>query len=195
MKLKDYGDELCAGKVLQESPDVPVDPPFRDERGAITNVWLSGCQSVAVITSKARTIRANHVHTTDWHVAHVVTGRVWYYWRDGHGTLHRRVYEAGDSFYSGPGEPHAMAFPVDTTFITVARNVRDHETHESDLVRTVVIDDSVFDAEEARQTGVVQARYNDAAAMERLSSVINPSWFRRLTSSVTGTVRRLAGRS
>ena len=168
MKLKDYGDELCAGKVVQDGPDVPVDPPFRDERGAITNVWLSGCQSVAVITSAARTIRANHVHTTDWHVAHVVTGRVWYYWKDGHGVLNRRVYGPGESFYSGPGEPHAMAFPEATTFITVARNVRDHETHESDLVRTVVIDDSVFDVDDQVRYGIVQASHNDAAAMERL---------------------------
>jgi hypothetical protein len=41
---------------------------------------------------------------------------------------------------------HAMFFPVESTFITFAKNRRDHENHESDLVR-VKLADVIFNKE------------------------------------------------
>lgn len=147
MMLKQFGDIIVNDNRMPTVVGIPLDAPFVDERGQIQNIWLSGCQSVAVITSKERTIRANHVHTTDWHTSYVVAGIVWYYERLPNGSVAKFEFGPGTSFFTGPGVEHAMAFPVDTVFVTCARNVRDHEHHESDVRRVQLIDESVFDPE------------------------------------------------
>ena len=49
-------------------------------------------------------------------------------------------------FFTPPMVEHAMFFPVESTFITFAKNRRDHENHESDLVR-VKLADVIFNKE------------------------------------------------
>lgn len=146
--LKAFGDTIVdhpSDAPWESNPSVPLDNPFVDSRGSIQNLWLSGCQSVAVIESRAETIRANHVHTTDWHATYVVSGLVLYYWRDEDGGVRMRAYKAGDSFFTPPGFEHAMAFPIKTTIVTCSRNVRDTAHHESDVRRVALIDSTVFD--------------------------------------------------
>jgi hypothetical protein len=42
-------------------------------------------------------------------------------------------------FFTPPLVEHAMFFPIDTVFLTFAKNVRDTEHHESDVVRIPII--------------------------------------------------------
>lgn len=110
--------------------------PFLDDRGSIVNLTTTGTQSVAVITSKAGSVRAKHRHP-DEHTAYVVSGRVQYHERgrpdcpDGYSE-----YGPGDFFHTLGGVDHAMKFLEDTVLVTIASGVRDHENHESGLIRT-----------------------------------------------------------
>lgn len=117
--------------------DVPLDTPFVDERGSIQNLVLKPVTSVAVITSRRGTVRANHYHKTDWHYAYVVSGKILYFERDvGSSEMPvPRTFGAGKMFFTPPMREHAMVFAEDTTFVTMAKNVRSHESHEADLVR------------------------------------------------------------
>lgn len=121
---------------------IPLDPPFVNQNGEIQNILLERFTSVALITSVAGAVRANHYHLTDWHYAYVVSGRVEYYHRP-IGSRERpkhETYAAGQMFFTPPNMEHAMFFPEPTAFLTFAKNVRDHEHHEADLVRVPLIE-------------------------------------------------------
>jgi hypothetical protein len=119
------------------SPRVPLPSPFVDARGGIQNVLLRPCRSVAFITSTHGSVRANHYHRTDWHYAFVVRGRVLYFEREIGATEipKPRIFITGECFFTPPMREHAMLFDTDTEIVTMAKNARDHESHESDVVR------------------------------------------------------------
>lgn len=126
-------------------PIVPLGPGFVDWRGRITNLTTKGATSVAVLTSKAGSSRASHVHKTDDHLAFVISGQVEYWWQDGvvneagafepSGKTRKVVAEEGQAFYTPPWVAHTMFFPVDTVFATISCQSREHEDHEADLIR------------------------------------------------------------
>jgi dTDP-4-dehydrorhamnose 3,5-epimerase-like enzyme len=120
---------------------VPLPNPFIDERGVIQNLLLKPITSVASIISKKGTISANHYHTTDWHYAFVVAGIVWYFEREiGDKTIGSpQIFGSGEMFFTPPMKEHAMVFMEDSQIITFAKNIRDHEHHEADLVRVPYI--------------------------------------------------------
>lgn len=116
---------------------VPLDDFFEDSRGRITNLVLHPMTSAACITSKQGTVRANHWHKTDWHYSYVVSGEILYFERPvGEISMPEpTLFRAGEMFFTPPNREHSMVFPIDTTFVTFARNVRSHESHEEDVVR------------------------------------------------------------
>jgi quercetin dioxygenase-like cupin family protein len=118
-------------------PRVPLPESFKNNNGTIQNLLLKPIQSVALIESLPGAVRASHYHKTDWHYALVTSGRVIYYEREVGSTEIPEpfVFGPGDMFFTPPLREHAMVFPVYTTILTFARNVRSHEEHEADLVR------------------------------------------------------------
>jgi dTDP-4-dehydrorhamnose 3,5-epimerase-like enzyme len=143
-----YVQRVLAGE-YPEDPMVPLDEPFVDARGTIQNIVLGSFTSSAMISSKAQTVRANHWHRTDWHFSFVVSGEVWYYERaigaddrlaNRDRAARKWIVSAGQMFFTAPRMAHAMAFPVDTVFITFSKNVREHNTHEEDVVRVTLVD-------------------------------------------------------
>ena len=126
--------------IYPKNPRLPIDEPFKNENGEIYNLAHGKFSTLTLIDSLPNTIRANHYHKTDWHISYVISGSIKYFWKKlDESTLHSELYYKGDSFFSPPMVPHAMYFPEKTTFITVSRNTRSHENHESDLVRIKVI--------------------------------------------------------
>ncbi len=121
---------------------VPLDEPFVNANGTIQNLLLERFTSAAIIRSVAGSVRANHYHKTDWHYAYVVSGAVEYYWRraGSREQLKRLRFEAGTMFFTPPLVEHAMHFPEETVFLTFAKNIRDHDHHEEDLVRVRLIE-------------------------------------------------------
>jgi hypothetical protein len=123
---------------------VPLPEPFENAAGTIQNLCLRSVTSVASITSHSKSKRANHYHKTDWHFTFVVSGSVVYLERTVGSTGSPELIEtfkAGTMFFTPPMIEHCMLFPSDTVIITLAKNVRDHETHESDLVRVDFVSD------------------------------------------------------
>jgi dTDP-4-dehydrorhamnose 3,5-epimerase-like enzyme len=120
---------------------VPIPPPFENDAGQIFNLLLEKITSVAIIESVADSIRSNHYHKTDWHYMYVLSGVMCYYWRPvgSKDPIKMNVFKKGQMMFTPPMVIHATYFPEPTTIITFAKNVRDHETHEADLVRSYLI--------------------------------------------------------
>lgn len=138
MKNKEYTD--CVSKDIWPIDKlVPLDEPFEDARGKIQNLILSsGITSVAVITSKAGSIRSNHYHKTDWHYLYVVSGSMEYYERvvdGGDKNANPIIVKTGQMVFTPPNQVHKTVFLEDTVLMSFAKNIRDHEHHEEDVVR------------------------------------------------------------
>lgn len=134
--------KLVDGAQYPEQVVVPLDPPFVNVNGAIQNLLLERFTSAALIRSVAGAVRANHYHKTDWHYSYVLSGEIWYFWRaaGSRERPHGLTVAAGEMFFTPPMVEHAMVFPVDGEFLTLARNIRDTEHHEEDVVRVSLID-------------------------------------------------------
>jgi uncharacterized RmlC-like cupin family protein len=122
-------------------PLVQLPAPFVDGRGAIQPLVDEPLGSAQVISCKKDTVRGNHHHKSDWHYCYVVSGTIDYYWRPaGSSDAPRRVrVEAGQMFFTPAMTDHAMLFPEDTTFLNLARNPRDQDSYEEDVVRVELV--------------------------------------------------------
>ena len=125
---------------------VPLDDFFKDERGEIINLLLTPITSVARITSKAGSVRANHYHKTDWHYAFVESGKILYFERDigAVDVPEPKIFKSGQMFFTRPNVEHAMLFTEDSIFYTFAKNIRSRDNHESDLERVSFVTPEVI---------------------------------------------------
>lgn len=141
MLTHDEYTKLVDSGTWPEDRLVPLDAPFLNPAGSIQNVLLRPCTSVAVIRSLAQTLRANHYHRSDWHYSYVLSGEVLYFERPvgAQGVPPPLIFRAGEMFFTPPMVEHCMAFREDTVFMTMAKNVRSHDSHESDLVRVAFV--------------------------------------------------------
>lgn len=113
-----------------------IDDIFVNDKGRIINILFEPVQSVAIIESKAGSIRSNHYHKSDAHWLYVVSGSMKYYERDLDGSNRVEVVvNAGEMIFSDAMKVHKTEFPVDTVLISMAKKIRDHEHHEEDVVR------------------------------------------------------------
>jgi len=133
--------ELVGKKNFPLDPTVPPGTNFKNKNGIIKNLLFQKLTSVALIDSKAGSVRANHYHLTDWHYAYVLDGYIDYYWRPvkSKSKPQKKRYKKGSMFFTPPLLEHAMFFPVKTSFLTFAKNIREHTKHEKDLVRIELI--------------------------------------------------------
>lgn len=138
MKNKEYIEAVIAGNYPEQNY-VPLDMPYVNDTGIIQNLLLDcNISSVAIITSKAGSVRSNHYHKTDWHYLYIVSGSVKYYERDvdqDGSKIEPKLFRAGDMFFSPPMKVHKVEFLEDTVMMSFAKNIRDHKHHEADVVR------------------------------------------------------------
>lgn len=146
-KTRAYVDAVERGEWPAEIK-VPLDDAFIDERGEILNLIYARTEAIARIVSKKRSLRANHVHRTDWHFTFVEKGHLWYLQRKAGdvGPPHSCDVESGEMFFTPPGYEHAMIFDMDSVIYTFARNRRTHENHEEDLTRVELVNPYQLDA-------------------------------------------------
>lgn len=112
-------------------------PAFVNASGSITNIAIGEFRCVSLIHSVAGSWRSKHYHRTDSHVLYVMKGELWYFERelDGEYPDEPKKLHPGDSIFTPALVVHKTYFPKDTTLISMSKNVRDHESHEADLVR------------------------------------------------------------
>jgi uncharacterized RmlC-like cupin family protein len=110
---------------------------FTNDAGWIANVAFGEFRCVGLIYSKAGSWRSKHFHKTDSHVLYVVSGEMHYWERDLDGEYAEDpvIVGPGEQYFTGPLLVHRTYFPVDTLLISASKNPRDHESHESDVVR------------------------------------------------------------
>ena len=118
-------------------PKVLVPQNFEDERGVIKNIADGKLGDVAIITSKANSVRANHVHNDDWHLSYLVSGSMKYFWKNEIEASETKsvVVKAGEMVYTPKKSPHKMQFLEDSIFIAVSQLSRVQENYEEDTKR------------------------------------------------------------
>lgn len=126
---------------MSADPVVKLPSPFVDERGLIQPLVDDPIGSALLITGRKGSVRGNHFHRSDWHFCHVVSGCMEYYWRKQGSSEKPSVVtvRAGEMVFSPPMVEHAFRFLEDTTFITLARNPRNQDEYESDVVRVDLV--------------------------------------------------------
>lgn len=126
-----------AGRADPKPSLIPLPPAFINDAGAIQNLVTGpAMRCVSIIRSRAGSVRSRHYHLTDAHWLYVLSGEMVYYERqiDGEYGEGKKVPQ-GAMVYTGPLLVHRTEFPVDTVLISMSKNPRDTESHESDLVR------------------------------------------------------------
>ena len=134
MIIPDNLSSIFTDKHFATYPKILVPQNFVDDRGSIKNIADGKLGDVAVITSKANSIRANHVHDHDWHLSYMVSGSMRYYWRT---DLHTENSESitvntSEMIYTPPKAPHKMVFLEDSVFIAISGLSRVQENYEAD---------------------------------------------------------------
>lgn len=119
---------------------IDLERPFVDVRGDIQPLIEAQMKSALVIRSRAGTVRANHYHLTDWHYLYVISGEMIYFYRPvgSDDPAHVITLKAGELVFTPPMMEHRTDFPVDTVCLTLARNARDEDAYEADVVRIVM---------------------------------------------------------
>ena len=115
-------------------PKILVPQNFVDDRGSIKNIADGKLGDVAVIMSKANSIRANHIHDHDWHLSYLVSGSMKYYWRSDieNSKSESVIVISGEMVYTPPKAPHKMVFLEDSLFIAISGLSRVQENYEAD---------------------------------------------------------------
>jgi quercetin dioxygenase-like cupin family protein len=137
MDNKKYS-EMVEKEEFPTEMSVPLDTPTIDERGVIQNILNSHVGSVAIITSKAGSVRSNHWHQSNWHYLYVISGKMKYLERnlDGSG-LKEKVYQTGELVFTAPHKAHRTEFLEDTVLLSLGKSSKEHQHHEEDLVRVI----------------------------------------------------------
>ena len=115
-------------------PLVKIPQNFEDVRGKIINIADGDLGDVAVIISKANTVRANHTHREDWHLSYLIDGELKYYWENDN-KQKSIIIKPGQLFYTPPKTPHKMLFLKESIFVAVAAMSRTIENYEKDTTR------------------------------------------------------------
>ena len=123
---------LFSDSDFEKYPFVRIPQEFKDERGLIQNIDDGAIGDVAVITSNSGSIRANHVHSDDWHLTFIVSGSMKYYWVDVQGVNQNTIVNKAEMVFTPSRTPHKMEFLTDSVFIAISKLNRSHEKYEAD---------------------------------------------------------------
>jgi dTDP-4-dehydrorhamnose 3,5-epimerase-like enzyme len=139
--MHDKKDDAVEAVGLPTGPIITLEHPFIDDRGNIQPLVEGRFSSSQIITSIAGSVRANHYHKTDWHYMYFITGLAKYYYRPTGSDEPPEwcLVRAGQMVFTPPMYDHAVEYIEDTTFMNFARNPRNQENYESDLVRVELI--------------------------------------------------------
>lgn len=135
---KEYTDFVDAEQYPTD-PIVPLPLPFADDRGVIQNLLNCSVNGAAIIISTKGSVRSNHWHREDFHYLYVVSGSMEYYERNlrvpAPSDYKPLIVTAGQMVFTPPNMVHKTVFLSDCVMISFSKRNRDHDSHESDVVR------------------------------------------------------------
>lgn len=128
---------LVENKQYPENPLVPLEEKFSDKRGYLRNLIHTPISSVAFIHTKKGQERSNHYHKTDFHYLYIISGEVEYWETDVENTqeIKKIKLKAGDLFFTPPMKLHKVIALTDCDMMSFAKNIKDPEHYEEDVVR------------------------------------------------------------
>ena len=103
---------------------------FADERGFIANILEEPISHVAIITSKAGSIRANHYHPKQVQYVYLVSGKYEDVSKDltlKNAKMQTRTILPGDLVITPPMVAHAMRFLEDSVLLNLTTGNRDSD--------------------------------------------------------------------
>jgi dTDP-4-dehydrorhamnose 3,5-epimerase-like enzyme len=126
-----FNDEILS--TLSNYPLINPVQTYVDERGIILNIADGDIGDVAVIISEAGTVRANHFHNEDWHICHLVQGRLVYFWKDSQGSRSQKIeIVSGMSVVTPPLVPHKFEFIENSTMVVISKLSRLKVNYDTD---------------------------------------------------------------
>ena len=118
-----------------------IDPAFVDARGEIHNLFEGQLGHVALITSKAGSVRANHYHKQDLQYIYLVSGEYESYScpiKEPE-NVHKILVKPGDIVKTPPLVAHAQKFTKDSVFLAFSTRLREEGKYEDDTLAFPVI--------------------------------------------------------
>ena len=109
-----------------------ISPSFEDERGIIANILEDPINHVAIITSKAGSIRANHYHPDQTQYVYLISGRYESYSKDlkkDNSKIEVQLVEPDCLVITPPMIAHAMKFLDDSVLLNLTTNHRDSSNY------------------------------------------------------------------
>jgi quercetin dioxygenase-like cupin family protein len=95
---------------------------------------------VAIITSKAGVVRANHYHPHQTQHDYLISGKFEFIAKDiKGGPAESAIIEPGDLVMTGPNVAHAMRFLEDSVFLTITDGGRDTDKYAEHTIKFQVI--------------------------------------------------------
>jgi dTDP-4-dehydrorhamnose 3,5-epimerase-like enzyme len=125
-------DKYFDNKDFSGYPLVRIPQEFSDSRGIIRNLADGVIGDIAIISSVAGAVRANHIHSNDWHLCYLVHGSMEYLWKDQDGKRKKVIFGENQMIFTPPLVPHKMVAVQDSTFISVSRLSRISSNYEAD---------------------------------------------------------------
>jgi len=118
-----------------------IDPAFVDARGAIHNLFEGQLGHVALITSIAGSVRANHYHKQDLQYIYLVSGEYESYSCpiEEPENVHMIVVKPGDIVKTPALIAHAQKFTKDSVFLAFSTRLREEGKYEDDTLAYPVI--------------------------------------------------------
>ncbi|MBI2664053.1 cupin domain-containing protein [Candidatus Woesearchaeota archaeon] len=117
---------------------------FSDDRGAISNVLEEPINHVAVITTKAGSIRGNHYHPEQIQYVYLISGRYESFskdLRDENAEVEKITVEAGSIVITPPMIAHAMKFTEDSVMLNLTTDERDPASFDKHTKKFELIKD------------------------------------------------------
>ena len=121
-----------------------VEPEFSDARGAISNILEEPINHVAIITSKAGSVRANHYHPEQIQYVYLISGKYESHSKDlrneNSGT-EKIIVEKGSLVITPPMIAHAMKFIEDSVMLNLTTADRDPASYEKHTKKFKLIEE------------------------------------------------------
>lgn len=113
-----------------------------DNRGDINSISDHLINNVSIITSYKNTIRSNHYHKKNFHIIHVLSGSIHYFYKSININSKIKYFFVGEneSVFTPNNEWHCTFFPIKTKMIVCSSASRDQKSYEKDTVRENLID-------------------------------------------------------
>ena len=105
-----------------------IKPAFADERGIIANILDESINHVAIITSKAGSIRGNHYHPKQIQYVYLVKGKyenISKGLNNKNAKIESKIIKLGTLVITAPMVAHAMRFLEDSIILNLTTDNRD----------------------------------------------------------------------